>query len=387
MPSLEGEQGSDRSAAADTGLHSEFGTIVLDDEGRVLEWQAEPILGAAPRQCVGLPLAGLLVSEDNLSTAEAARLQAVLGLDAGNATVSLEVNGGQSEMPVPVVLHLTTVGQQESAVRVVLVERRAGDPAEQQMRIARERVAALRQLTGAIGHELSNPLSFILNFGELNAEVAQEIHEALRAYRDDPSTAREQSITDLVEDLVESTQIAMQHTKRIEIIVKSLLGYMEAYGERRLVTDINVLVASALDDMAPSTEASVQRQLDPRPLLAAVDPAGIRHAIAAVLKNAIDAVAERDPSRDGEPTLVVSTHLRGREVEICVRDNGRGMAPEERARVLEPFFTTRAGSEGAGLGLTVTEEIIRSHGGRLEIESRGGVGTTVSMTVPATARF
>jgi signal transduction histidine kinase len=379
------ERKQDQRAGADTGPRADFGTIVLDDEGTVLEWHAEAVLGATPRQCVGLKLVDLLFSKDDSSTLEAVWLQAAMRLSAGNATVSLDVTVGDSE--VPVALRFTTVGRAEDAVRLVLVERRAGDLPEQQIRIARERIAALRRLTGAIGHELSNPLSFILNFGALNTDVAQEIHEAVLAYRDDPCSAREESIGDLVEDLVDSTRIAMQHAHRIEIVVKSLLGYMEAYGDRKLVTDLNALVASTLDNLGPPAGVSVHRQLDPRPMLAEVNHSGVRHAIAAILKNAFDAVGQRDPRRGGEPAVTVSTHLRGREIEICVRDNGRGMAPEERARVLEPFFTTRAGTDGAGLGLTVTEEILRSHGGRLEIESQAGIGTTVSMTLPTAARF
>jgi signal transduction histidine kinase len=157
---------------------AEFGTIVLDHEGNVLQWRAEPFLGDAPRLCVGLPLVELLLPKDDWSTSEGARLQAAVRSNTGNATVSLERTIGESR--VPAVLRFTTLALAESAVRVVVIEPKAGDPADQQMRIARERIAALRQLASAIGHELSNPLSFIINFGALNAEVAREIYQAVR---------------------------------------------------------------------------------------------------------------------------------------------------------------------------------------------------------------
>lgn len=383
MTSQERGNGALGSALPPFGHGSPFGVITVDDAGRVLEWQAEPILGRTPSECVGLPLLQLLLPENEPSSTAGVQLKAALEMDAGHHTASLDVVVGTSR--VPVMLYLTTLCSLPQAVRMVLVRRMVDDVAEQEMRIAQERVAALRRLTVAVGHELSNPLSFILNFGQFNEEVAQEIREAAFAYGQNPSDTGRRMLNDLTEDLFESTEISMQHTKRIEFIVKSLLSYVEVYGDRRLVTDINALVLATLDEIEAAPAPIVE--LDSRPLLASVNPPGIRRAIAAVLSNALEAVAERDADREEPPTVELATFLRDDEIEIRVCDSGQGMTPEARARILEPFFTTRSGREGAGLGLTVTEMILRFHGGRLEIDSQPGIGTTVSMALPARATF
>ena len=87
------------------------------------------------------------------------------------------------------------------------------------------------------------------------------------------------------------------------------------------------------------------------------------------------------PSKPGE-IRVVTRHLNDAQVAVEIADDGQGIAPEVLDRIFEPFFTTKAPGEGTGLGLYIARSIVHEHGGRIEVESTRGVGTTMRVVLP-----
>jgi signal transduction histidine kinase len=111
------------------------------------------------------------------------------------------------------------------------------------------------------------------------------------------------------------------------------------------------------------------------------DPVGLRQVLLNLLENAIDASSPTG-------TIVVRGSLvprqngRGPQVELSVRDPGYGMSPEEIRLAFQPFYTTKASDRGTGLGLVIVDYIVRAHGGRLDLESAPGEGTTIRVFLP-----
>ncbi|MGB3541831.1 sensor histidine kinase, partial [Rubrivirga sp.] len=116
---------------------------------------------------------------------------------------------------------------------------------------------------------------------------------------------------------------------------------------------------------------------------AVVAPGDLGRVVLNLLRNAYHALGQRDgPS--GEQPLRVSTHRHGDLAEVVVADSGVGMSAEVAARAFEPFFTTKPTGSGTGLGLSLAYEIVtEGHGGRMDLDSQEGVGTTVRLTIPA----
>src|SRR5882757_5790185 len=129
----------------------------------------------------------------------------------------------------------------------------------------------------------------------------------------------------------------------------------------------------------------MQRSFDPAVGIADVYPQEITRVLLNLISNGFYATAKRKAEAgDGfEPTLTVTTKNLGDKVEIRVRDNGMGIAPEIMEKIFTPFFTTKPAGEGTGLGLSMSHDIIvKQHGGRIDIQTEPGVFTEFVITLP-----
>ena len=257
-----------------------------------------------------------------------------------------------------------------------------------------QKLALLGQLTAGIAHEIKNPLNFVNNFSGISAEMIDELRETLE---DVSLTERKRSeITELMDTLRGNFDKVVQHGKRADAIVKNMLQHSrEGSGEHRPV-DVNALVEESLNlawhgarAEKQGFEIALKQSFDPSAGEIDVFPQDIRRALLNVISNGFHATTKRRAEIDGgdyEPTLTASTKNLGDRVEIRIRDNGTGIAPEVKDKMFNPFFTTKPTGEGTGLGLSISHDIIvKQHAGSIEVDTQPGEFTEIKVVLPRVA--
>jgi signal transduction histidine kinase len=259
-----------------------------------------------------------------------------------------------------------------------------------------QKLASLGQLTAGIAHEMKNPLNFVNNFSGLSAELIDELQDTLKGLSlDDKARAQVDELTDTLRGNLEKV---VQHGKRADTIVKNMLLHSrESSGEHRLV-DINAIVEESLNLAWHGARAEKQgfeitltQAFDPSAGEADVFPQDITRALLNLISNGFYAAAKRREATniaDYEPTLAASTKNLGDRVEIRIRDNGTGIAPDVKEKMFDPFFTTKPTGEGTGLGLSISHDIIvKQHAGSIEVDTQQGEFTEVRIVLPRTSVF
>ncbi len=193
--------------------------------------------------------------------------------------------------------------------------------------------------------------------------------------------------------LKDNLEKVVQHGKRADSIVKNMLQHSrEGSGERRSV-DINALVGESLNlayhgarAEKPGFAITLKHDLDPDAGALELYPQEITRALLNLISNGFYAATRRkaeNSDRAFEPVLSAATRNLGETVEIRIRDNGTGIAPDVREKMFNPFFTTKPAGEGTGLGLSMTHDIVvKQHGGRIDIETEPGAFTEFIVTLP-----
>ena len=273
-------------------------------------------------------------------------------------------------------------------------ERALADLRQAQDRLVEtQKLAALGQLTAGIAHEIKNPLNFINNFAELSEELIAELHDLLGAAGTSLSEEKLTEIEHLARTLGGNLAKIVEHGTRADSIVKNMLLHSRAGPGERRRCDLNALVREALNlayhgarAEYPDFNATLDRHLDPAIGELDLFPQELTRVLLNLFSNAFYALRERarakqDPSY--APTLSVTSRSRGDGVEIRVRDNGAGIPDWVRAKIFNPFFTTKPAGEGTGLGLSLSHDIIvKQHGGSLEIKTEPGAYAEFIITLP-----
>jgi two-component system NtrC family sensor kinase len=259
-----------------------------------------------------------------------------------------------------------------------------------------QKLASLGQLTAGIAHEIKNPLNFVNNFSGLSAEMIDELREALG---DVSLTEKKHSeITELMDTLRGNLDKVVQHGKRADAIVKNMLQHSrEGSGEHRRV-DINALVEESLNlawhgvrAERQGFEITLKQSFDPAAGEVDLFPQDMTRALLNLISNGFYAATKRQAATNGgdyEPTIAASTKDLGDRVEIRIRDNGTGIAPDVKEKMFNPFFTTKPTGEGTGLGLSISHDIIvKQHAGSIDVDTQLGEFTEIKIILPRTAVF
>ncbi|MGA8968439.1 MAG: GAF domain-containing protein [Pseudolabrys sp.] len=267
--------------------------------------------------------------------------------------------------------------------------------ATQDRLVQTQKLASLGQLTAGIAHEMKNPLNFVNNFSSVSSELIDELQGTLK---DIPFADKARAdINELTDTLRDNLCKVVQHGKRADAIVKNMLLHSrESSGEHRPV-DINALVEESLNlawhgarAEKQGFEITLKQSFDPSAGEADVFPQDITRALLNLISNGFYAAIKRGAATNGdyEPILAASTKNLGDRVEIRIRDNGTGIAPDVKEKIFNPFFTTKPTGEGTGLGLSISHDIIvKQHAGSIEVETQPGEFTEIRIILPRTGVF
>jgi len=256
--------------------------------------------------------------------------------------------------------------------------------ATQTQLIQSEKMASLGELTAGIAHEIQNPLNFVNNFSDLNKELLEELKE-------EADNGNVEEVKAIASDVIENEQKINHHGKRAESIVKGMLLHSRGSSGQKEPTDLNALADEYLrlsyhGFRAKDKSFNADFKLDADKSLPKIEvvPQDIGRVMLNLMNNAFYAVAKRaKESMNGYlPSVVVSTKKLNDKIEIRVHDNGTGIPNEIKDKIFQPFFTTKPTGQGTGLGLSLSYDIIKAHGGELDIRSKEGEESEFIIRLP-----
>ena len=255
----------------------------------------------------------------------------------------------------------------------------------QDVLVSRRKISELGSLAAGLAHELRNPLQFIKNFGEEVGALIQELETML------PERSRRTEVHELLHDLKEGNERIVRNAERAVLTVAQMDALNSAGGGESQTMDINDFVvaqsriacSAAIAQIANLSEVDIVEALDAGAGETTVMQQEMNRVIANVVLNSCQAMAERAETEQGyRPRLTLGTRREASTVVISIRDNGTGIAPEVVDRIFNPFFTTRPGNHYAGLGLSISHDIVRAHGGTLSADSEPGHFTEIAIWLP-----
>ena len=263
--------------------------------------------------------------------------------------------------------------------------------------VAREKLAALGEVTAGVAHEIRNPLNFINNFSAASGELLEEMAEIYEDIIDNLSDEDKDLIEEINQDLNDNLERIQSHGKRANRIVQDMLLMGRGGGETQM-TDINDLIhehsllayhsARAQD---PEFQVLLEEEFDPDMGQLEVVPQDLGRVFLNFVANAGYATNKKQKELidagtvgDYTPTVVLKSRRTDESAILSVRDNGSGIPPDVAAKIFDPFFTTKPTNEGTGLGLALSNDIIREHGGTITVNSEPGEFTEMVVELPLT---
>ncbi len=266
--------------------------------------------------------------------------------------------------------------------------------------IVQGKLAALGELTAGVAHEIRNPLNFVNNFSEASEELLEELKEVIDESSEDIGEDQMEYIQEITGDLVGNLGRIKNHGDRANRIVHGMLA-MGRESTDLQETDVNALIQEYTQlayhsGRATDPNMNIEIKPDYDPNVPAIQ--AISQDLGRVFLNLVtnswhatedkrDALRQNDPdaARDYIPGLDIQTRMiADDEIEVRFKDNGTGMPPDVVDKIFNPFFTTKATGRGTGLGLSLSLDVIRSHGGTMNVETEPGEFTEFIITLPTT---
>lgn len=261
--------------------------------------------------------------------------------------------------------------------------------ASQLQLVQKEKMASLGEVASGIAHEIQNPLNFVNNFAEINAELLLEVKDLLA--KDNAVGNLKEEIDLLLEDVIQNLHKINQHGKRADNIVKNMLQHARSSSSEGVLTDVNFLAEEyiklsyhgfrAKDN---SFHATIHSQIDPTIDHINIVPQDIGRVLMNIYNNAFYSVSEKGKKQLSgyTPIVTVTTRREAGKVKIAIRDNGLGISEKYIGKIYQPFFTTKPTGVGTGLGLSLSYEIIKAHEGELMVESIEGEFAEFTIELP-----
>ncbi len=261
--------------------------------------------------------------------------------------------------------------------------------------IQSEKMASLGELTAGIAHEIQNPLNFVNNFSEVSSEMLDEMKEVL-------TIGNHHEALEIADDIKLNLEKITHHGKRADSIVKGMLEHSRTSTGTKEPADINALADEylrlsyhGLRAKDKSFNADIKTDFDESLEKIDVIPQDIGRVLLNLFNNAFYAVQEK--AKEGKlgfsPVVSVTTKRVENHIEIRITDNGNGIPDSIKDKIFQPFYTTKPTGQGTGLGLSLSYDIIKAHGGELKVETKvdegnpdnigKGKGTTFIIQIPS----
>ncbi|HLA59819.1 MAG TPA: ATP-binding protein, partial [Puia sp.] len=250
--------------------------------------------------------------------------------------------------------------------------------------IQSEKMASLGELTAGIAHEIKNPLNFINNFAEVNAELLTEMKSEI-------GKANYTEVMSIMDDVIKNEMKISHHGKRADSIVRTMASHLREGQQQKLPTDLSAMAEEYLllsyhamragnNAFNCDLKTDFSGQLGPVKLI----PGDISRVITNIYNNAFYSMAEKMKERGNgyKPVIEVKTKAVNGMAEVEITDNGKGIPAAILNKIYQPFFTTKPSGEGTGLGLSLSYDIIKAHGGRLEAQTEEGKCTSFTIFLP-----
>ena len=250
--------------------------------------------------------------------------------------------------------------------------------------IQSEKMASLGELTAGIAHEIQNPLNFVNNFSEVNKEMIDEASQEI-------SKGNITEVKNILNDIKDNSEKINYHGKRADAIVKGMLQHSRQTSGIKEPTDINALCDEylrlsyhGLRAKDKSFNADYKTDFDETIGKINIVPQDIGRVLLNLFNNAFYATNEKKKNTDEiyKPLVTVETKKINDKVEIIVSDNGNGIPQNIIDKIFQPFFTTKPTGEGTGLGLSLSYDIMKAHGGEIKVQTKEGEGTQFIVQLP-----
>ncbi len=250
--------------------------------------------------------------------------------------------------------------------------------------IQSEKMASLGELTAGIAHEIQNPLNFMNNFSEVNKELLVEMKDEMNKGNIDVANA-------IADNVIGNEKKISHHGQRADGIVKGMLQHSRTSTGVKEPTDINALADEylrlsyhGLRAKDNSFNATMQKDFDPSIGNINILPQDMGRVLLNLYNNAFYAVSEKkkQQSEGYEPAISVSTKKTDNKIIISVKDNGNGIPQKVIDKVFQPFFTTKPTGQGTGLGLSLSYDIVKAHGGEITANTKEGEFTKFTVQLP-----
>ena len=257
--------------------------------------------------------------------------------------------------------------------------------------VMQEKLAALGEVTAGVAHEIRNPLNFVKNFSEASEELLEELQEILE--EDDLD---EDEIDEIVDDLTDNLDRIRRHSERANRIVQDMLMMGRGGGEWQIV-DLNTVFnehaqlayhsARAVD---PDFQLHIERDFDPDVGDIEAIPQDLGRVFLNMVGNSCHSTDSKrvsileTPRGDTPymPTVWLMTKRVGDRVQVMIRDNGDGIPADVVDKIFNPFFTTKPTDKGTGLGLALSSDIVRTHGGTISVDTEEGEFAQMTVELP-----
>lgn len=260
----------------------------------------------------------------------------------------------------------------------------------QDLLIQKEKMAFLGLLTTGIGHEMKNPLNFIINFSKLSVDLIKEIYELLTTQRDRTIEQLPEALESL-SLLKEQVEATFKQGKKADTIVNRMIEHSAITGQQFVQTDLHHLINQSIDIFNKKIDEEhfnlfIEKDFDRTIPQLKISDIDLQRVFINLLDNAYYTLKQKRQAR-GEsfkPQVIITTKNCGMHYEVHFKDNGEGIAPEYEEKIFTPFFTTKPTGQGVGLGLSLCHNIVvNEHGGTLTFQTQFGEYTDFVITFKA----
>ena len=271
--------------------------------------------------------------------------------------------------------------QQKEKVEDTLTELKS----TQSQLIQAEKMASLGELTAGIAHEIQNPLNFVNNFSEVNKELLMEMKGEIQR-------GNIGEVASIANDVIDNEEKIIHHGKRADAIVKGMLQHSRSSTGAKEPTDINALADEylrlayhGLRAKDKDFSAEIKTGFDESIGKINIVPQDVGRLLLNLYNNAFYAVNEKAKQhpKNYAPIVSVTTKRDGNLTVLTVKDNGNGIPQKILDKIFQPFFTTKPTGEGTGLGLSLSYDIVKAHGGEIKVETKEGEGSEFIIQLPA----